>query len=65
MAGEASTHSRTKSPFAKDLSDLITREINKGTDPQDIVDELTREANLVFANFNLELEIAAHWGDKI
>lgn len=49
-----------KSTFAEDLNQLITREIKKGTDPQDLVDELTREANLVFGNYNLEFEIAAH-----
>jgi hypothetical protein len=49
-----------KSSFAEDLNQLITLEITKGTDPQDIVDELTREANLVFGHYNLEFEIAAH-----
>ena len=31
--------------FAKDLKELITRYISSGCDPQDIADELTREAN--------------------
>jgi hypothetical protein len=35
--------------FAKELNDLITRYIRSGSDPWAIVDELTREANLVFA----------------
>jgi hypothetical protein len=45
--------------FAKELNDLITRYINMGCDPQDIVDELTREANLVFGHYNLEIYLEA------
>jgi hypothetical protein len=45
--------------FAKELNELITRYIQTGSDPQAIVDELTREANLVFANYNLEIYLAA------
>jgi hypothetical protein len=41
--------------FAKDLNELIKRYINGGCDPQDIADELTREANSVFGNYNLEI----------
>lgn len=45
--------------FAKELNDLITRYIESGSDPQDVVDELTREANLIFARHNLEIYLAA------
>jgi hypothetical protein len=45
--------------FAKELNALITRYIKTGSDPQAIVDELTREANLVFAQYNLEIYLAA------
>ena len=45
--------------FAKELNELITRYIKAGSDPQDIVDELTREANLVFGRHNLEIYLAA------
>jgi hypothetical protein len=64
MSGQADEAASGRSSFAEYLNILITQEINKGTNPQDIVDELTREANLVFANCNLELEIAAHWGES-
>lgn len=45
--------------FASELNDLIMRYINSGADPQDIADELAREANLVFGNYNLEIYLAA------
>jgi hypothetical protein len=45
--------------FASELNDLITRYLNSGSGPQDIVDELTREANLVFGRYNLEIYLAA------
>jgi hypothetical protein len=44
--------------FAAELNELITRYINAGSDPQEIVDELTREANLIFARHNLEIYLA-------
>ena len=45
--------------FAEELNELITRYLQSGSDPQAIVDELTREANLVFARYNLEIYLAA------
>jgi hypothetical protein len=48
--------------FAKELNELITRYIQSGSDPQAIVDELTREANLVFARNNLEIYLVAREG---
>lgn len=45
--------------FAKELNELITRYLQGGSDPQAIVDELTREANLVFAQNNLEIYLVA------
>jgi hypothetical protein len=48
-----------KTAFAEALSQLIARYLDDGADPQDVVDELTREANLVFARYNLEVYVAA------
>jgi hypothetical protein len=45
--------------FAAELNDLISRYINAGSDPQEIVDELTREANLIFGRHNLEIYLVA------
>ena len=50
--------------FAKELNDLITRCTPSGSDPWAIVDELTREANLVFARHNLEIYLVAREGRK-
>ncbi len=41
--------------FGKELNALITRYIEGGCDPQDIADELLREANYVFGHYNLEI----------
>jgi hypothetical protein len=41
--------------FAKELGALIKRYIDADCDPQDIADELAREANLVFGHYNLEI----------
>jgi len=45
--------------FAEDLNALIRKYIDAGADPQDIVDELTRESNLVFGHYNLEIYLEA------
>jgi hypothetical protein len=45
--------------FAKELNKLINRYIDEGCDPQDIADELTREANYVFGHYNLEIYLEA------
>ena len=45
--------------FARELNSLIKRYLDLGCDPQDIVDELTREANLVFGHYNLEIYLEA------
>jgi hypothetical protein len=45
--------------FAKELNALISRYLDMGCDPQDIVDELTREANSVFGHYNLEIYLEA------
>ena len=45
--------------FAKDLKELITRYIDSECDPQDIADQLTREANSVFGHYNLEIYLEA------
>ena len=41
--------------FGKELSALIKRYIEAGCDPQDVADELMREANYVFGHYNLEI----------
>ena len=51
-----------KNSFAKELNDLIMRFINSGSEPQEIIEELTREANLVFGQYNLEFYLAARKG---
>lgn len=53
------TRIANKNNFAKELNELITRYLNAGSEPQENIDELTREANLVFARYNLEIYIAA------
>lgn len=45
----------TQASFAQELSDLINKYLAAGTEPEDLVDELTREANLIFGKYNLEL----------
>ncbi len=45
--------------FAKELNALITRYVEGGCDPQDIADELLREANYVFGHYNLEIYLEA------
>jgi hypothetical protein len=40
----------TKESFAEELTALITKHMESGADPQDIVDELTRESNLLFSS---------------
>lgn len=45
--------------FAEELNALIKKYIDAGADPQDIVDELTRESNLVFGHYNLEIYLEA------
>jgi hypothetical protein len=45
--------------FAEELNTLIKKYLDAGSDPQDIVDELTRESNLVFGHYNLEIYLEA------
>ena len=45
--------------FAKELNALIRRYVDGGCDPQDIADELLREANYVFGHYNLEIYLEA------
>ena len=45
--------------FAKELNALITRYLNMECDPQDIVEELAREANSIFGHYNLEIYLEA------
>jgi hypothetical protein len=43
----------------KDFDAMITRYIARGCDPQDLADELLREANYVFGHYNLEIYLEA------
>lgn len=45
--------------FAKELNGLIKKYIDGGCDPQDVADELLREANFVFGHYNLEIYLEA------
>jgi len=45
--------------FAQELNALIKRYVDSGCDPQDIADELLREANYVFGHYNLEIYLEA------
>ena len=47
--------------FAKELNALIKQYVDGGCDPQDIADELLREANSVFGHYNLEICQARCW----
>jgi hypothetical protein len=48
-----------KGKFAEELNELITRHLKAGFDPRNVVDGLTREANLVFDRYDLEIYFAA------
>ncbi|MBK8639919.1 MAG: hypothetical protein IPN92_17190 [Chromatiaceae bacterium] len=43
--------------FKEALETLVNQRIAAGEDPQDLFEELTHEANLVFGHYNLEYEI--------
>ena len=43
--------------FKEALEALISERIAAGDDPQDLFEELTREANAVFGHYNLEYEL--------
>ena len=50
--------------FARELNSLIKRYLDLGCDPQDIADELAREANSVFGHYNLEIYLEAKGGGE-
>jgi hypothetical protein len=43
--------------FKEALEALVEQRIAAGEDPQDLFEELAREANLVFGHYNLEYEL--------
>lgn len=43
--------------FKEALENLVNERIAAGDDPQDLFEELTREANSVFGHYNLEYEL--------
>ncbi len=45
-----------KGSFKETLEALVNERIEKGEDPKELFDELAREANLVFGQYNLEYE---------
>jgi len=58
-AHKGGTRMADEKDFAKELNALITRYVEGGCDPQDIADELLREANYVFGHYNLEIYLEA------
>ena len=45
------------SSFRDTLEALVNQRIAEGADPQELFEELRREANLVFGHYNLEYEL--------
>jgi hypothetical protein len=45
------------SSFRDALEALVNQRIAEGADPQELFEELRREANLVFGHYNLEYEL--------
>jgi hypothetical protein len=43
--------------FREALETLVNQRIAEGADPQELFEELKREANLVFGHYNLEYEL--------
>lgn len=46
------------SSFRDALEALVNQRIAEGADPQELFEELRREANLVFGHYNLEYELS-------
>ena len=46
-----------KASFREALEALVNARIAEGADPQELFEELSREANLVFGHYNLEYEM--------
>ena len=45
------------SSFRDALESLVNQRIAEGADPQELFEELRREANLVFGHYSLEYEL--------
>lgn len=45
------------SNFREVLEEMVNQRIAEGADPQEVFEELRREANLVFGHYNLEYEL--------
>jgi hypothetical protein len=46
-----------KTSFRDVLETLVNERIAEGADPQQVFEELSREANIVFGHYNLEYEM--------
>jgi hypothetical protein len=46
-----------KKSFKEALQELVDHRIAAGDDPEELFEELRREANLVFGHYNLEYEL--------
>jgi hypothetical protein len=46
-----------KTNFREVLERLVNERIAQGEEPQELFEELSREANLVFGHYNLEYEL--------
>lgn len=43
--------------FRASLEEMVEKRIAEGADPQEVFEELSREANLVFGRYSLEYEM--------
>ncbi len=55
--GAGWTRDIMSSSFRELLEALVNQRIAEGADPQELFEELRREANLVFGHYNLEYEL--------
>ncbi|MGB5453527.1 MAG: hypothetical protein WBM71_20355 [Sedimenticolaceae bacterium] len=46
-----------KTSFRDAIEALVNERIAEGADPQELFEELKREANIVFGHYNLEYEL--------
>ncbi len=46
-----------KTSFRETLETLVNERIAEGAEPQELFEELSREANLVFGQYNLEYQL--------
>jgi hypothetical protein len=57
--GEGVTMPSTQTSFGEELKNLINKYLTAGAEPENVIEELTREANLIFGEYNLEIYLAS------